>query len=642
MIRSFKMLGALLCCVAVHTSSGAKEADLAVSNIPADLLKGANAVTRYQHMEVQIISGHEIYVTEKIAITILNEKGAGYGVLRVVHDQFEDIEYMEGKLYDQDGRMMEKMKKKEVIDVNGDAGTFAQDRHTNVFEFECTKYPYTCVYEYKVVKKQSVFLDPWMPKFGTDRSLEQSDVEVQYPLDFPLRYRAFHINNKPAVKPGDGRNVLSASISHLAATGKEEDYTVWEYFDTPEIIFAADKFEMQDRKGDMASWKGFGQFFYELNKDRDVLPDGMKKIVHSLADTCHTDAGKIRVLYNYLEHNYRYVLITFGIGGWQTFDAQFVAEKGYGDCKALSNYMKAMLKEAGITSYAALAYGSRGEYPEMMLDFPYNAFNHVILCVPQAADTTWLECTSNTLPAGYLSTHTSNRYVLMLTPDGGVPVKTPGCKNEDNIVSQKADITINDRNEMTGTVDMKYAGEQWDRESGYVVNAPKTFVDNYFNSKLALANYVISNYEIDNQSTAHVPFLNEHASIKADGNITVTGKSLFVPPTVFSAYITAPSSYDKRTKPFAIHRSYTVSDTIVYHLDGEYTIEGGAQEESTSFAFGNYHCTAALEQGNLLRVVIGYELKEGTYPAANFSEYIKLYKLINANVSSNKIVLVRK
>ena len=80
----------------------------------------------------------------------------------------------------------------------------------------------------------------------------------------------------------------------------------------------------------------------------------------------------------------------------------------------------------------------------------------------------------------------------------------------------------------------------------------------------------------------------------------------------------------------------------MYHLDGEYTIEGGAQEESTSFAFGNYHCTAALEQGNLLRVVIGYELKEGTYPAANFSEYIKLYKLINANVSSNKIVLVRK
>ena len=62
--------------------------------------------------------------------------------------------------------------------------------------------------------------------------------------------------------------------------------------------------------------------------------------------------------------------------------------------------MKAMLKEAGITAYAALAFGGERQNGVMLPDFPYaGSFNHEILCVPTANDTIWLECTSKNDPA---------------------------------------------------------------------------------------------------------------------------------------------------------------------------------------------------------------------------------------------------
>lgn len=52
-----------------------------------------------------------------------------------------------------------------------------------------------------------------------------------------------------------------------------------------------------------------------------------------------------------MQQNTRYISIQLGIGGWQPFDAEYVAQKKYGDCKALTNYMFSLLKEAALDQF---------------------------------------------------------------------------------------------------------------------------------------------------------------------------------------------------------------------------------------------------------------------------------------------------
>jgi hypothetical protein len=158
---------------------------------------------------------------------------------------------------------------------------------------------------------------------------------------------------------------------------------------------------------------------------------------------CKTDSDKIRVLYDYMKKNMRYVSIQLGIGGFKPFTASFVDSKKYGDCKALTNYMRHMLKVVGIESYPALINATY-DSPPVDESFPANKFNHVILCVPQKVDSIWLECTSNFNASGFLGSFTENKKALLLTPNGGVLVSTPKSNAKNNRLISKTEIEIAD------------------------------------------------------------------------------------------------------------------------------------------------------------------------------------------------------
>ena len=132
---------------------------------------------------------------------------------------------------------------------------------------------------------------------------------------------------------------------------------------------------------------------------------------------------KIAAIYQYLASTTRYVSIQLGIGGLQPIAAADVNRTGFGDCKGLSNYMRAMLTELGIPSvYTVISTTNR----RLLADFASaNQNNHVILQVPLPNDTLWLECTNPTLPLGYVHHSIAGHDALLVGPNGGILCQLP-------------------------------------------------------------------------------------------------------------------------------------------------------------------------------------------------------------------------
>lgn len=63
-----------------------------------------------------------------------------------------------------------------------------------------------------------------------------------------------------------------------------------------------------------------------------------------------------------------------------------ICKTGFGDCKGLTNYMKAMLKAVGINSYFTIIHLGGQKSFNRAYPSPSQA-NHVILTVPVSGDT---------------------------------------------------------------------------------------------------------------------------------------------------------------------------------------------------------------------------------------------------------------
>lgn len=146
------------------------------------------------------------------------------------------------------------------------------------------------------------------------------------------------------------------------------------------------------------------------------------------------------MLYKYLQDNTRYINVSLKVGGLQPKSALYVCENKYGDCKALTNYMQALLEYAGIQSNYTLVYaGRRPKY--IKIDYPSQQFNHVILSVPMEKDTLWLDCTDKTAPFNYAGIFIQNRSVLLIDNKGGTLTRSPALQPAD--VEEYYNININ-------------------------------------------------------------------------------------------------------------------------------------------------------------------------------------------------------
>lgn len=611
-----------------------------VSAIPAALLKDAHVVKRMEDIRFEIRNLHSVRYTRSYAYTILNEAGQKYADLAVGYDKLHTINNIEGALYDAAGNQVKKVKGKEIKDYSAVSDiSLYDDSRMKVHDFNYKNYPYTVVYEVDMDFSNTLSIPTWRPQQFEKMSVEQSAYTFVSPEDYVLRHKTFQYKEPPVVKVEKGIKGYRWEAKNLSAITRPFASPLWNEL-TPTVYFGPSDFEIEGYKGKATTWADYGKFQLQLNEGRDKLPPAIQQKVTELTQGLSTNEEKIKRLYEYMQQNTRYISIQLGIGGLQPFEAGYVAQKGYGDCKALSNYMYSLLKAAGIKSHYSLIRGGHDlDDRFVMEDFPFDVFNHIVLCVPLAKDTMWLECTSQTDPAGYMGSFTGNRKALVITEEGGKLLPTPRYDVAENVQVRKIKGTIDESGNLALQVASKYKGVQQDYYSSMVNNLTKEQVKKRLNERLDFSTYDINNFAY-NIKKASLPEVDEELRINVSNYATVSGKRLFVLPNIMSRDGKRISVDSTRTVDYVFDDPYTDIDTIEINLPAGYAVEVMLPESSVKTRYGNYLSKAKVE-GSKLTYYRKIEIFSGRFAAKEGAAISDFYGFVY-KADRSRIVLVKK
>jgi hypothetical protein len=627
---------AFLFFVATTVCQAKDEPKYPVSQIPEELKKGMYAVVRESHERFEILSVKQSrYYLHKV-ITIFNGEARRYAEEYIGYDKMEKINFINARVYNAQGDLIKKLKSNEIADRSAfDGFSLFSDNRLKEFDLAQVRYPYTVDIEYEVEKNYLYSIPSFELYFDDEVSLQLTTFEIGYPQDLKPKYKLFQLA-EPKKEANGGNEKLSWRYENVMPE-KFEPYMPAQVI--PSVIFSPSQFEYAGYAGNMTTWQELGKWQILLNEGRGLLPEQTKSKVRELTKNLPTAGAKAKALYEYLQNKTRYVSIQRGIGGFQPFDATTVDKTGYGDCKALSNYMVALLNEAGLKGYYTQIYAGDNNRP-VPKDFTIDYFNHIIVAMPNGKDTLWMECTSQTAPFGYLGKFTGNRYALMVTETGGALVRTPRYDQSKNQQVTYANVTLDAQGNAKATVKAKYTGLQFENGNlDYYTSLSTEEQRKWLEKNVHIPSFEIAAFSIQSKKEK-IPSAEVSIELNLNRFSSVSGKRLFLTPNLMNRSTYVPEKLEKRKYTVNITMPYIDLDSITYSIPDVLYPEFTPQPTKVSSRFGEYESSVKFDQGKLI-YVRRLKMNSGEFPAESYNELIDFYKTIN-KADNLKLVFLNK
>ncbi|WP_158795719.1 DUF3857 domain-containing protein [Pedobacter sp. L105] len=593
-----------------------------VTKIPAELIKNSTVVVRNEEQNLVVKSLSNATLSYKTAITILSKNGDGAAQMSEYYDKFSSVYNLKATMYNAQGVKIKSYKSADFKDESLTAdGTMYDDDRMKKLEFLNTNYPYTIEYSYEKDFNGYIYFPTWSPLDEFGCSVEKSSYTLQSPPEIKFNFlKSAGIKTDSAVV--NNKVIYKWSCQNLAAIEYEPMATGLAEI-TPWVKTSPNQFEYDNSIGKVDNWKNLGSWMYALSSQVQTLPESTKATVKTLIANAKTDKEKIDILYRYLQSNTRYVSVQLGIGGFKPIDASKVATVNYGDCKALSNYMKTLLSEAGIQSnLVILGSGMPSLNPK------YSSFgqtNHMILCVPAAKDTTWLECTSQYIPAGFLGNDDAARNVLLITSAGGKLVKTPVYSPEENFQNRTTTVTLTPDGSADILIKTDYGACQYEDHLGMMLIEPTDQRKRLLNS-LGIPNMEISTASFT-QPDKNTPKLESRIALKSTQMLSEGGDKLFLTLNLLNRKESVPQKVENRKTPFALPYGFKDTDEIIYTLPQGYKAEFIPKDVVLESEFGKYTSKAILKD-NTIVYTRTQRINSKKYPPEKYKDLVDFYKKI--------------
>ncbi|MBF4493825.1 DUF3857 domain-containing protein [Flavobacterium sp. MR2016-29] len=618
--------------------SFAQKSEYSILTIADSLKENANAVVRLDQTDIAILSQRSMNVKNHRVVTVFNEKGFNATDAYEFYDKSTTVRSIEATIYDAFGKEIKKIRRKDFRDqsVVGGSTLFSESRYVYL-DYTPVSYPFTVEFNSEVQSSSTAFIPRWMPLRGFNFSIEKSILNVVYPTDLGFKKKEFQFSNFNVKKNTDTNTQLSYTAANILAQ-KQEDHSPSYKELFPQVMMGLEHFHLEGVDGTATNWTDFGKWYSEkiLSGTTD-LPAETKAKIKAIVGDEKDPIKKAKLVYDFVQKKSRYVSIQVGIGGWKPMLATDVDRLGYGDCKALTNYTKALLEAVDVPSYNTVLYGDTYK-TNIESDFVSMQGNHMILSIPNGNHYTWLECTSQDDPFGYQGTFTDDRDVLVIKPEGGEIVRTKVYEDNGNTQKDKGIYSIDENGNFSGSISIVSEGSQYSSKARIENLQPtekeahyKEYWDNINNLKLGKITFSNDKENIRFTEDVQLSAIN-YASISAN-------KMIFA-IDAFNQNTGNIKRIRNRKNPFQIQRGYLDSDEIEINLPAGFAIEFLPSNFELKGKFGEYKTEIIKKENNKLTYKRSMFLNKGKYSNKEYDEYRLFMEQISRNDNA-KIILTK-
>jgi hypothetical protein len=584
-----------------------------------------SAIIESKSTEIVVLQIDKCAIKETTRIKILNERGYTYAVYRDYYNSFRKVKSISYSIFDSSGKRVKKLGLSDAADVMFNSSYEVADTRSLILDPDYRNFPFTVEVVVNIHYDGFIDFPDWMPRKGSKLEVKYASLSFTCPSAYQFINRVFNgVTAHPQLEV-DGEKKYLWEVKDLPAIAEIYSYRSF-VSDQPVVRLSPVQFSFGKVQGNFSNWAGFGNWYLELNDRPYTFSDKTKKDLATIREMSTDDRDLIKNVYAYMQSKTRYVSIQLGVGGFQALPVEVVDKNGYGDCKSLSSYTKALLEAVNVKSnYVLVNAGS--DVADVEADFPSNQFNHIFVAVPLLTDTIWLECTSQIVPASFLGDFTDDRNVLWLSQNQSKIIRSP-CYSEKVSTRKTSGVVQLDKNgDARLEVSCVQGGIFFDEMMVYL-NANAGQSEKYNQSKFAYPDYSITSFKHEVDRAQNLVHLNYNINIKSFSR--KIGDRFVFPSNVLNP-IDKELDIDQRNNRCEVRHGFTLVDEMdVIIPEYLYVSELPGEKQLTS-KFGEFQISMKTLSANKIRISRKVVIKKGNYRGEafnSFSDYLRTIKSI--------------
>jgi hypothetical protein len=340
-----------------------------------------------------------------------------------------------------------------------------------------------------------------------------------------------------------------------------------------------------------ANYADAAKAYLERAQDKSAVTPGIQKLADDITQGVTDRRQQAQALYNWVNHNIRYVAIFLGFGGVVPHAAQAIADARYGDCKDKTTLLQALLAAKGIPSSTALI-NATDVYWLPSIAMPTTAFNHAITYIPEF--NMFLDATPGKAMFGTLSPQLLGKHALVIQNAKGEPemMKVPQGESGANAVQIDTVLELNGQGNITGRSKVQSTG-YLDLIARQIMSSLPPGVEPQLASQLlAMSGQSGSgNLTHKNEADTTQPYSYE-ATFVLPNAVQLPGPGAMVIPQGIKGFVTIGNAFmattpEQRTLPL-VFANVRITENVTVKLPQEMAVTRVPAPVSLETPFGRY------------------------------------------------------